>query len=138
MLCLHEWDMRSCHDFCFLWTLVALCLFVHVHGFVLSPHAASSSSPPPAIRAHRGGADGSSAPQPLQRAVGEGAGGLPQERGAKDAGPPRYGTHTQRHTHRQEKSIERLQTDLINHSCGSWSLGAQRDSLHPAGAVSDM
>lgn len=58
--------------------------------------------------------------------------------------------HTPKDTHTQtggqqkipplvsQQSIEGLQTDLINHSCGSWSLGAQRDSLHPAGAVSDM
>lgn len=79
----------------FLFTCTGLC-----SALTLPP----PPPPPPAIRAHRGGADGSSAPQPLQRAVGEGAGGLPQERGAKDAGPPRYDTHTQRHTHRQAVS----------------------------------
>lgn len=70
-------------------------LFLSVYVFpILTPLPVSS----PAIRAHRGRADGSPASQPFQWVVSEGAGRVSQERGEKATGPQRYGTYAHEYT----------------------------------------
>ncbi len=89
-----------------LFECVCVCVYVCVRVCVSHAHPSCVSSS--AIRAHRGRADGPPASQPLQRAVRERHGGVPQERGEEATGPQRYDTHSHTHSHTHTHCVNTL------------------------------
>lgn len=109
-------NFRVCASASWLFLSVYVCP-------ILTPLPVSS----PAIRAHRGRADGSPASQPFQWVVREGAGRVSQERGEKATGPQRYGTYAHEYTSVNNHQSSRTHGEMNSNPEFSFLLPAADD-----------